>query len=83
MTIHRTLRTPPRSSTRLLALLGALSLGCVNIGILPDDPARIRDAIENAAASHDLVVTSGGVSVGEEDHVRSAVAARAGDFNFV
>ena len=38
-----------------------------------DDLDAIRDALEEAARSHDLIVTSGGVSVGEEDHVKQAV----------
>ena len=59
------------------ALIGLLeSLGCeVNdLGILPDRFKTIRDAIHSAAASHDLIVTSGGVSTGDEDHVRQAVS---------
>ncbi len=59
------------------ALIGLLdSLGCAvdDLGILPDRYDTIRDALRLAAASHDLIVTSGGVSTGEEDHVRQAVA---------
>ncbi|MXY42332.1 MAG: molybdopterin molybdotransferase MoeA [Rhodospirillaceae bacterium] len=50
-------------------------LGCIvsDLGILPDDRAAITDALAEAGAGHDLVLTSGGVSVGEEDHVRAAV----------
>ena len=50
-------------------------LGCVisDLGILPDDLARTRQALTAAAADHDLLLTSGGVSVGEEDHVKAAV----------
>ncbi len=58
------------------ALIGLLeSLGCVveDLGILPDRFEAIRDALRSAAASHDLIVTSGGVSTGDEDHVRQAV----------
>lgn len=44
-----------------------------HIGILRDDPALLRARLRAAAAEHDLIVTSGGVSVGEEDHVRAAV----------
>jgi len=42
-------------------------------GILPDRPERIRAALADAAAAHDLLLTSGGVSTGEEDHVREAI----------
>ena len=58
------------------ALAGLLEqLGCAvsDLGILPDDRATITDALGAAGAGHDLVLTSGGVSVGEEDHVRAAV----------
>ena len=44
-----------------------------DLGILPDEPARLRARSTKAAADHDLVLTSGGVSTGEADHVRSAV----------
>jgi molybdopterin molybdotransferase len=40
---------------------------------LPDDPERLAPAIASAAQSHDLVLTSGGVSTGEADHVRHAL----------
>ena len=44
-----------------------------DLGILPDDPEALARALQAAAGGHDLVVTSGGVSTGEADHVRSAV----------
>src|SRR5215470_3840092 len=56
----------------LIERLGATS---TDLGILPDDPERLARAIAAAAAKHDLVVTSGGVSTGEADHVRRAVEA--------
>ena len=43
-------------------------------GIVPDDPRSLADALQQAAADSDLIVTSGGVSTGEEDHVRAAIA---------
>src|SRR5262249_12845812 len=46
----------------LVERLGATS---TDLGILPDDPQRLARAIAAAAAEHDLVVTSGGVSTGE------------------
>ena len=53
------------------------SLGCeVNdLGIVPDDLQTTRDALTSAASRADLIVSSGGVSVGEEDHVKPAVQA--------
>ena len=44
-----------------------------DLGILPDDPAELAAALAAAARTHDMVVTSGGVSTGEADHVRDAV----------
>ncbi|MGI4900954.1 MAG: molybdopterin molybdotransferase MoeA, partial [Janthinobacterium lividum] len=59
--------------------LGALlaNAGCDvdDCGIVADNLAATRAALENAAADHDLVLSCGGVSVGEEDHVRPAVEA--------
>jgi molybdopterin molybdotransferase len=49
-----------------------------DLGILPDRRDRIAAALAEAAPGHDLILTSGGVSVGEEDHVRSAVEASGG-----
>ena len=57
-------------------LSAALSrLGCTvtDLGIIRDDFAAIRRALYAAAADHDLLLTSGGMSVGEEDHVKAAV----------
>jgi molybdopterin molybdotransferase len=58
-------------------LLGALleRLGCIvsDLGILKDDPASLLSGLREAARAHDLVLTSGGVSTGEADHVRAAV----------
>ncbi len=44
-------------------------------GILPDHPGALAEALVGAAAQHDLIVTSGGVSTGEEDHVRNVITA--------
>jgi molybdopterin molybdotransferase len=46
-----------------------------DLGILPDDRAALTLALAEAAHGSDLLVTSGGVSVGEEDHVKAAVEA--------
>lgn len=53
------------------------NLGCEisDYGIVPDTLAATRETLRRAAARHDLIVTSGGVSVGEEDHVKPAVEA--------
>ncbi len=44
-------------------------------GIVPDNLAATREVLRRAAAENDLIVTSGGVSVGDEDHVKPAVEA--------
>jgi molybdopterin molybdotransferase len=53
------------------------NLGCdiSDYGIVPDTLAATRDTLRRAAAEHDLIITSGGVSVGEEDHIKPAVEA--------
>ncbi len=59
----------------LRALL--LRLGCqvTDLGIVPDQREATIDALRSAAQAHDLILTSGGVSVGEEDHIKPAVQA--------
>jgi molybdopterin molybdotransferase len=57
----------------LTALLEGLGVAVTDLGILGDRLGSIREALDSAAESHDLVVTSGGMSVGEEDHVKAAV----------
>ena len=60
------------------ALAGLIAeLGCEvdDLGILEDRFETIRDALDAAAGTHDAIMTSGGASTGEEDHVRGAVAA--------
>jgi molybdopterin molybdotransferase len=57
----------------LMGLIERLGAASTDLGILPDDPERLARAIAAAAAEHDLVITSGGVSTGEADHVRRAV----------
>ena len=59
----------------LRALLARLGCAVTDLGIVPDRLDDTVAALRDAAAAHDLVLTSGGVSVGEEDHVRAAVEA--------
>ena len=59
----------------LRALIQALGGEVTDLGIVPDRLDATRDALVRAAQGHDLIVTSGGVSVGEEDHLRPAVQA--------
>jgi molybdopterin molybdotransferase len=59
----------------LRGLLQAFGCDCADLGIVPDSLPATRVALRSAAASCDLIVSSGGVSVGEEDHLRPAVQA--------
>ncbi len=59
----------------LHALLEGLGCEVCDLGTVPDSLDATRDALRRAAADNDLIVTSGGVSVGEEDHVKPAVEA--------
>jgi len=57
----------------LSGLLTQAGAEVIDLGILPDRQEAIAQAIAQAARDHDLVLTSGGVSTGEADHVRNAV----------
>jgi molybdopterin molybdotransferase len=59
----------------LRALLEGLGCVVADLGIVPDSREATRAALREAAAGNDLILTSGGVSVGEEDHVKPAVEA--------
>ena len=54
-------------------MLERLGAEVTDLGILKDDRAALETAIASAAHDHDLVLTSGGVSTGEADHVRDAI----------
>ena len=57
----------------LSGLVQGLHMEVIDLGIIPDDSATTADALRNAAELADCVITSGGVSVGEEDHVKREV----------
>ena len=59
----------------LRALLEGMGCEVRDLGMVPDTLEATRDALRRAAEGNDLIVTSGGVSVGEEDHVKPAVEA--------
>ena len=59
----------------LLACLKSLGCDATDLGIVPDRLAATREALRKASKDHDLIITSGGVSVGEEDHIKPAVTA--------
>ena len=59
----------------LRGLIEALGGVCTDLGIVPDRLDATREALRRAAEGQDLIVSCGGVSVGEEDHLRPAVEA--------
>ncbi len=59
----------------LRAMLQRLGCEVTDLGIVPDNLGATKTALSNTAQSHDLILTSGGVSVGEEDHIKPAVQA--------
>jgi molybdopterin molybdotransferase len=63
------------NSNRFFLRTLLLRLGCevTDLGIVPDRRDATVEALRAAASGHDLILTSGGVSVGEEDHIKPAV----------
>lgn len=59
----------------LNALLRRLGAEVTDLGIVPDQREATIAALRDAAVTHDVILTSGGVSVGEEDHIKPAVQA--------
>jgi molybdopterin molybdotransferase len=57
----------------LMAMLARLGCEVSDLGILLDDHAALAGALKEVADAHDLILTTGGVSTGEEDHVKAAV----------
>jgi molybdopterin molybdotransferase len=58
-----------------MAMLKRLGCAVSDLGILRDDRASLADGLKKVADSHDLILTTGGVSTGEEDHVKASVEA--------
>jgi molybdopterin molybdotransferase len=54
-------------------MLQRLGVDLIDMGVVRDDPAALREAFTRAAASADAVITSGGVSVGEADHTKQVM----------
>ena len=65
----------------LMAALQRLGVEIVDLGLVRDDPAALQATLEAAITQADVVLTSGGVSVGEADHTR-ALLARMGEVAF-
>lgn len=65
----------------LIALIEGLGCEAIDLGIVPDRSDAVEDALARASAQADAIVTSGGMSTGEEDHMRAAVT-RLGALHF-
>jgi len=59
----------------LLACIKSLGCDATDFGIVPDSLDATKETLRKASKDHDLIITSGGVSVGEEDHIKPAVSA--------
>jgi molybdopterin molybdotransferase len=57
----------------LMAMLRRLGCEVSDLGILRDERASLANALQEVAGSNDLILTTGGVSTGEEDHVKAGV----------
>jgi molybdopterin molybdotransferase len=57
----------------LMAMLARLGCEVSDLGIVKDERASLADGLKTVAATHDLILTTGGVSTGEEDHVKAGV----------
>ena len=57
----------------LTAMLKRIDCQVTDLGILPDDAGQIAAILERNAAQHDLILTSGGVSTGDADYVKTAI----------
>lgn len=66
------------------ALAGLLADPCHNVadmGVIPDDKQRIEDSLKQAAKSNDVIISTGGASVGEADYIKEILAS-CGEVNF-
>lgn len=73
-----------RDSNRVM-LLSALKLAgyeVIDMGIVPDEPEKLKDRLENAISTADVVITSGGVSMGEKDFLKSSLQSVGGKIHF-
>ena len=67
--------------TSLRAALQRLGVEVIDLGLVRDEPAALRATLHQAATSADVVLTSGGVSMGDADYTRELMAAR-GEVSF-
>lgn len=65
----------------LFAMLQKLGIDMLDMGIVKDDPEALRQALQSGSDNADVVITSGGVSVGDADYIK-ALLAELGQVNF-
>ncbi len=65
----------------VFGLLTRLGAEVIDMGVIPDEPAKLEAAFRSAAARADAIITSGGVSMGEADHTK-AMMKQLGDVAF-
>jgi molybdopterin molybdotransferase len=65
----------------LMGALQGLDMDVLDLGLVPDDPAALNATLDRALAEADVVLTSGGVSMGDADYTRDLMAAR-GEVSF-
>ena len=65
-----------RNRYSLLVALARLGVEGIDLGLVPDDPARLAATLDEAIARADVVLTSGGVSVGDADYTKDLLASR-------
>lgn len=75
-------RLPASNAPMLAAMLAALPCDCIDLGIVRDDMAEQTDAFARAAAAADIIVSTGGASVGDHDLVGPALLAAGGTLDF-
>ncbi len=57
----------------LHGMLSRMAVDIIDLGVVPDEPQAMRDTLESAAAKADLILSTGGVSVGEADYIKPAL----------
>lgn len=65
----------------LYGMLTRLGVELMDLGVIPDQPAAVREAFQMAAGMADVIITSGGVSVGEADYIKP-VLEELGEMKF-
>ena len=73
---------PDSNGVMLTAMLAGEAEGAVLAHHLPDDRAKLASALKELARRHDVIVTVGGASVGDHDHVRGALDDAGGRLDF-